>query len=547
MKKKYIYKKNFIFNIIKKDLICKKYKTITTRFPPEPNGFLHIGHAKSIFLNLNIAKKYNGKCNLRFDDTNPNSENLKYIKFIIKDIKWLGFKIINNIYYTSDYFNIIYKYAKELIKKNLAYVDELSKNKIHKYRGTLTKPGKISPFRNRSIKENLYMFKKMKYGYFPEGAACLRAKINMSSFNIVMRDPILYRIKYIKHFKTNKTWCIYPTYDFSHCISDSLEKITHSLCTLEFLDNRILYNWILDNITKKFNPCQYEFSRLNLTYYILSKRKLKFLVKNKFVNNWDDPRMPTLSGLKCKGYSSNSIYNFCKNIGITNQESLINIETLEHYVRNDLNKKSLHYMGVIDPLIIIIKNMGKHIEMILMLKNPKNIKEGYRIVPFSKKIYIDKSDYKEKFDKNYKRLILGRKIRLRNSYVIKAKKIIKNICGNIKKIYCIYYYNTLNKKIKINNKSINVIHWVSKKHSIPVTINLYNHLFKVPNPGKYKNIISIINPNSLIIKNSYVEPNLYYLKNYNSFQLERIGYFCLVKTKYKNNLIFNRIIKLKKY
>ncbi|XZR53221.1 MAG: glutamine--tRNA ligase [Enterobacteriaceae bacterium] len=543
MKKKINYP-NFIINIIKKDLYHKKYKIIKTRFPPEPNGYLHIGHAKALFLNFNISKKYNGIFNLRFDDTNPVCENIKYINAIKKDIKWLGLNI-NNIYYTSNYFDKIYNYAIELIKKNLAYVDELSKNKIKKKRGTLINSGKNSPYRNRSIIKNLNMFKKMKHGYFSEGSLCLRAKINMFSNNIIMRDPILYRIKYISHHQTNKKWCIYPTYDFSHCISDALEKITHSLCTLEFIDNRILYIWILKNITISFYPCQYEFSKLNLTFSILSKRKLNFLVYNKIVGGWDDPRMPTISGYRRRGYSPKSILSFLKNIGITKQENIIDINMLESYIRNDLNINALRVMGVINPLKIIITNMGMQTEMILMLHNPKKKTKGFRIVPFNNKIYIDRYDFKENKNKKYKCLILGNKIRLRNSYIIKAKKIIKNICGIIKIIYCNYYSNTLNKN-QIGYKINNVIHWVSEIHSILININLYNYLFKIPNILKCKNLISVINPYSLIIKNCYVEPSLFYYNKKKRYQFERIGYFYIYNYKCKYNLIFNRIITLKK-
>ncbi|WMC20286.1 MAG: glutamine--tRNA ligase [Enterobacteriaceae bacterium PSpyr] len=535
---------NFIINIIKKDLFKKKYKIIKTRFPPEPNGYLHIGHAKSLFLNSYISKKYNGIFNLRFDDTNPIYENIKYIKSIIKDIKWLGINI-NNIYYTSNYFNKIYKYAVKLIKQNLAYVDKLSKNKIKKKRGTLTYKGKNSPYRNQNINTNLKLFKKMKKGYFSEQSLCLRAKINMSSSNIIMRDPILYRIKYNLHNQTIKKWCIYPTYDFSHCISDAIEKISHSLCTLEFIDNRILYNWIIKNIKIKFRPCQYEFSKLNLTFSILSKRKLKFLVNNKFVNGWDDPRMPTLSAYKRRGYDNNSIISFLKNININKQENIIDINMLESYIRNNLNINALRIMGVLNPLKVILINMEKYTEMILMLNHPIKKKMGFRLVPFYYKIYIERSDFKEKKKKKYKGLILGNKVRLRNSYIIKAKKIIKNICGIIKTIFCYYYSNTLNKN-QNGYKKNDVIHWVSKKHYLNINVNLYNYLFKKPNIIKKKNLIKEINPFSLIIKHCYVEPSLFYFNIKKKYQFERIGYFYIDNYKYKYNLIFNRIITLKK-
>ncbi|QJC34185.1 glutamine--tRNA ligase [Enterobacteriaceae endosymbiont of Donacia cinerea] len=543
------YKKNFIFKIIEHDIENKKYNLICTRFPPEPNGYLHIGHIKSICLNFSIAKFYKGKFFLRIDDTNPSTENIKYIKSIKKDLMWLGFKWDQNIKYTSDYFNIIYKYAIELINKNLAYVDELSIKDIRNYRGTLLVSGIDSPYRNRSIKENLELFEKMRLGKFSEGSLSLRAKINMKSKIIIMRDPVLYRIKFQKHHQTNKKWCIYPTYDFSHCISDAVEGITHSLCTLEFQDNRILYNWILDNISIKNRPKQYEFSKLNIEYGITSKRNINTLIKNKIVSGWDDPRLLTISGLRRKGYTALSLKNFCYQIGVTKQSNIIEISFLESCIKLELNKSAPRAMAVLRPLKIIIDNFPLKKKIKLIVPNhPKNQEMGYKNIYFTKEIYIDVLDFSELEKKDFKRLILGSKVRLRYSFVIKAKKIVKDKKNNIFCIHCIYYKDTLG--IKINKKENNIkgiIHWISCAYAQPAKFYLYDNLFIKKNINNNDNILQFLNPKSLLIYDGFIEKNL--LKNNQNlhFQFEREGYFYFDK-KYsnKNKIIFNRILSLKK-
>ncbi|QJC35775.1 glutamine--tRNA ligase [Enterobacteriaceae endosymbiont of Donacia sparganii] len=544
------YKKNFIFKIIENDIRNKKYNIICTRFPPEPNGYLHIGHIKSICLNFSIAKFYKGIFFLRIDDTNPSTENIKYIKSIKKDLIWLGFKWDKNIKYSSNYFDLIYKYAIELIKKNLAYVDELNIKDIKNYRGTLLIPGKNSPYRNRSIEENLELFKKMRLGRFPEGKVSLRAKIDMQSKVIVMRDPVLYRIKFQEHHQTGKKWCIYPTYDFSHCIADAIEGITHSLCTLEFQDNRILYDWILNNISIKHHPKQYEFSKLKIEYGITSKRNINILIKNKIVSGWDDPRLLTISGLRRKGYTASSLKDFCYRIGITKQNNIIEISSLESCIRLELNKIAPRAMAVLRPLKIIIDNFPSNKKIKLLIPNhPNNKNMGYKNIYFTKEIYIDILDFSEIEKKNYKRLILGGKVRLRYSFIIKAKKIIKNKNGNITCIHCIYYKDTLGIKIDKKKRIIKgIIHWISCSYSKPALFYLYNNLFIKKNINNIDNILSFLNKKSLLIYNGFIEKNLLQLNNNNQhFQFEREGYFFFDK-KYsnKNKIIFNRIISLKK-
>ncbi|QJC31733.1 glutamine--tRNA ligase [Enterobacteriaceae endosymbiont of Donacia tomentosa] len=542
------YKKNFIFQIVNSDIKNKKYTLICTRFPPEPNGYLHLGHIKAICLNFTIAKYYNGKCYLRIDDTNPSTENIKYIEAIKKDLLWLGFKWDGKIKYSSDYFNILYKYAIELINKDLAYVDELNIQDIRKYRGTLLQPGKNSPYRNRPKKENLELFQKMRLGYFQEGSMSLRAKIDMKSNIIIMRDPVLYRIKYRKHHQTGKKWCIYPTYDFSHCIADALEGITHSLCTLEFQDNRILYNWILNNINinVKYYPKQYEFSRLNIENGITSKRKINFLLQNGIIKGWDDPRLFTISGLRKRGYTPSSLKNFCYKIGITKKNNIIEISSLESSLREELNKTAYRTMAVLKPLKIIIKNFPKKKKIKLIAPNhPHNPKMGSKIIYFTKEIYINLLDFMEKDTKNYKRLVLGKEVRLRHAFVIRAEKIIKDSFGKIKYIYCSYDPNTLGKKIEKNRNVKGVIHWVSCLYSIPATFYLYKNLLLKNNTENINDITSMINTKSLSIYNGFVESNL--LKTNNShFQFEREGYFYLIYNNQKEKtMFFNRIVSLK--
>ncbi|MFQ1007451.1 glutamine--tRNA ligase [Gilliamella apicola] len=538
---------NFIRQIIDADLAAGKYKTTHTRFPPEPNGYLHIGHAKSICLNFGLAQDYQGKCNLRFDDTNPAKEDIEYVESIKEDVRWLGFEWDGEICYSSDYFDRLYEYAIELIEKGLAYVDELSADEIREYRGTLTQPGKNSPYRDRSVDENLVLFKQMKEGKFAEGKACLRAKIDMASPFIVMRDPVLYRIKFAEHHQTGNKWCIYPMYDFTHCISDAIENITHSLCTLEFQDNRRLYDWVLDNITIEARPHQYEFSRLNLEYAITSKRKLTLLVTEKIVDGWNDPRMPTVSGLRRRGYTPASIREFCRRIGVTKQENTVEMSTLEFCIREDLNENAPRAMAVLDPIKVVIENFSETIDEVLSMPNHPNRPElGNREVTFTREIYIDRADFREEANKNYKRLVLGKEVRLRNAYVIRADRVEKDAEGNIQTIYCTYDPATLNKNPEDGRKVKGVIHWVSAKFAKPAEIRLYDRLFNTPNPGSADDFLSTINPNSLLIKKGFVEPSLQYAEVGKAFQFEREGYFCL-DSKYASddNLVFNRTVGLR--
>lgn len=538
---------NFIRQIVDADLAAGKYKTTYTRFPPEPNGYLHIGHAKAICLNFGIAQDYQGKCNLRFDDTNPVKEDVEYVESIKEDVQWLGFKWAGEPRYSSDYFEQLYSYAIELINKGLAYVDELSSDDIRDYRGTLTKPGKDSPYRERSIDENLKLFKKMKDGEFAEGKACLRAKIDMASPFIVMRDPILYRIKFAQHHQTGNAWCIYPMYDFTHCISDAIENITHSLCTLEFQDNRRLYDWVLDNITIAARPYQYEFSRLNLEYTLTSKRKLNLLVTENIVDGWNDPRMPTISGLRRRGYTASAIRDFCRRIGVTKQENTVEMSTLEFCIREDLNQNAPRAMAVLDPVKVVIENFSDSLDETLSMPNHPNRPElGQRSVMFSREIYIDRADFREEANKNYKRLVLGKEVRLRNAYVICAERVEKNDNGEIQTIYCSYDRTTLNKNPEDGRKIKGVIHWVSAKSAKPAEIRLYDRLFNTPNPGAAEDFLSTINGESLIIKQGFVEPGLQTAKIGQAYQFERKGYFCL-DSKYttQEHLVFNRTVGLR--
>lgn len=538
---------NFIRQIIDNDLAEAKYKTIQTRFPPEPNGYLHIGHAKSICLNFGIAQDYRGKCNLRFDDTNPVKEDVEYVESIKYDVQWLGFKWDGEVRYSSDYFDQLYHYAIELIEKGLAYVDELTPDEIREYRGTLTQPGKNSPYRDRSIDENLSLFNKMKNGDFAEGKACLRAKIDMASPFIVMRDPVLYRIKFASHHQTGDKWCIYPMYDFTHCISDAIENITHSLCTLEFQDNRRLYDWVLDNITISARPHQYEFSRLNLEYAITSKRKLNLLVSEKIVDGWDDPRMPTVSGMRRRGYTPAAIRDFCQRIGVTKQDNTVEMSTLEFCVREDLNQNAPRAMAVIDPVKVVIENYSDHLDEVLNMPNHPNRPElGNREVVFTRELFIDRADFREEANKNYKRLVLGKEVRLRNAYVIRADRVEKDENGEITTIYCSYDPATLNKNPEDGRKVKGVIHWVSAKFALPAEIRLYDRLFNTPNPGSADDFLTTINPNSLIIKQGLVEPSLRNSEPAVAYQFEREGYFCL-DSKYSSDdkLVFNRTVGLR--
>ncbi|WP_341851022.1 glutamine--tRNA ligase [Vibrio vulnificus] len=538
---------NFIRQIIDKDLADGKHTSVHTRFPPEPNGYLHIGHAKSICLNFGIAQDYQGKCNLRFDDTNPEKEDIEYVESIKNDVSWLGFEWDDEICYSSNYFDKLYEYAVELINKGLAYVDELSPEQIREYRGTLTAPGKPSPYRDRSAEENLVLFEKMRDGGFEEGKACLRAKIDMASSFIVMRDPVLYRVRFASHHQTGDKWCIYPMYDFTHCISDALEGITHSICTLEFMDNRRLYDWVLDNITIDCRPHQYEFSRLNLEYTVMSKRKLNQLVTEKLVNGWDDPRMPTISGLRRRGFTPASIREFCKRIGVTKQENMIEFSSLESCIRDDLNENAPRAMAVLDPVKLVIENFpAGELENLTVANHPNKPEMGEREVPFSREIWIEREDFREEANKKYKRLVLGSEVRLRGAYVIKAERVEKDDEGNITTIFCTYDSETLGVNPADGRKVRGVIHWVSADKGVPAEIRLYDRLFTVPNPAAADDFASTINPDSLTVMNGFVEPSLVEAEAEKGYQFERMGYFCAdSKDSSKEHLVFNRTVGLR--
>ncbi len=536
---------NFIRQIIDKDLADGKHTGIHTRFPPEPNGYLHIGHAKSICLNFGLAQDYQGQCNLRFDDTNPAKEDIEYVESIKQDVQWLGFQWDGDICYSSNYFDALYAYAVELIEKGLAYVDELTPDQIREYRGTLKQPGKNSPYRDRSVEENLALFEKMRAGGFAEGEACLRAKIDMASSFIVMRDPVIYRVRFISHHQTGDKWCIYPMYDFTHCISDALEGITHSLCTLEFQDNRRLYDWVLENITIDCQPHQYEFSRLNLEYTVMSKRKLNQLVNEKLVNGWDDPRMPTISGLRRRGFTPGSIVEFCKRIGITKQDNTIEFSSLEACIREDLNENAPRAMAVLDPVKVVIENFTGE-ETLTIANHPNKPEMGNREVPFTRELWIEADDFREEGNKKYKRLVLGKEVRLRGAYVIQANRIEKDEQGKVTTIYCSYDAETLGKNPADGRKVKGVIHWVSADKGMPAQVRLYDRLFTVPNPGAADDFAATINPDSLVTVSAYVEPSLAVAQPEQGFQFERTGYFCVdSKDSTAEALVFNRTVGLR--
>jgi len=539
---------NFIRNVINEDLSSGKHISIKTRFPPEPNGYLHIGHAKSICLNFGTAADYDGYCNLRFDDTNPAKEDIEYINSIKNDVEWLGFNWHGEVKFSSSYFNIFYKCAEELVSKGLAYVCFLSTDETREYRGTLKEPGENSPYRETSTKENLTLFRKMKAGGFKEGECVLRAKIDMSSSFMCMRDPTLYRIRFETHHQTNDDWCIYPMYDFAHCLSDAIEGITHSICTLEFQDNRRIYDWILENLDD-FNtvsrPHQYEFSRLNLEYASTSKRKLKFLVDSNHVTSWNDPRMPTISGLRRRGYTAASIRDFSERIGVSKVNSLTDISILESSIRDDLNNTAPRSMAVINPVKLVIENYpNDKIELLKAPLHPQNDEMGNREIFFSNEIYIDKEDFIEVAPNNkYKRLAINKEVRLRNAYVIKATHFMADEEGQIKTVYCTYDPDTLGKNPADGRKVKGVIHFVESSKAISAEFRIYNHLFLDPNPAKFDDLSFSINPNSLEIKNGFVEPNLSEAKAEMAYQFEREGYFC--RDSESEGLVFNKTVGLR--
>ena len=536
---------NFIRQIIDKDLQSGLHTQVQTRFPPEPNGYLHIGHAKSICLNFGIAQDYQGQCNLRFDDTNPDKEDIDYVNAIKNDVTWLGFEWQGEARYSSNYFDQLHAYALELIEKGLAYVDFSNQEQVREMRGTLTKPGTNSPYRDTSIEENLAQFAKMRNGEYKEGQCLLRAKIDMSSPFMCMRDPALYRVKFAHHHQTGDKWCIYPMYDFTHCISDAIEGITHSLCTLEFQDNRRLYDWVLENITIDVVPRQYEFSRLNLEYTVLSKRKLIQLVEEQYVSGWDDPRMPTIAGLRRRGFTAASIREFCKRIGVTKMDNMVEMGMLEAPLRDELNENAPRAMAVLEPVKIVIENYPQDgVELLDAPNHPNRPEMGSRQVPFTKEIYIEAEDFREEANKKFKRLVLGKEVRLRNAYVIKAQRVEKDEQGNVTTIFCEYDADTLGKDPADGRKVKGVIHWVSAEHAVAAEIRLYDSLFSVPNPAAEEDFAACINTNSLTVKNGWVEPSLAKVDVNSSeilaYQFERTGYFCFDKDSTADKLVFNR-------
>ena len=542
-------KADFIREIIKKYLEKDGSKKIHTRFPPEPNGYLHIGHAKSICLNFGLAEEFGGICNLRFDDTNPTKEEFEFVESIKKDIRWLGFDWGQQEYYASDYFEKLYEFAITLIKKGKAYVCDLSADEIRQYRGTLTQPGKESPYRNRSVEENLRIFKEMRDGKYPDGSKVLRAKIDMASPNLNMRDPVMYRIIHSSHHRTGRKWCIYPTYDWAHGQSDSIEGITHSICTLEFEDHRPLYDWFIQQL-EIHHPQQIEFARLNLTYTVMSKRMLAELVQNKYVNGWDDPRMPTISGMRRRGYSPQAIRNFCSAIGVSKAESIVDIAFLEHFIREDLNKRAPRVMGVINPLKVIIDNYPDNKEEELTaINNPENTQAGTRVLPFSKILYIEKDDFMEEPHQKFYRLAPGREVRLRYAYFIKCIDVVKDKNGNILELHCTYDPLTRGGDSPDGRKVKSTLHWVSARHCIEAEVRLYNNLFIKENPLDLKEGSSFkenLNPNSLkIVNNCKLEPSLIEAKQGSTYQFERLGYFCVDSESTNKKLVFNRTVTLK--
>ncbi len=543
--------KDFIRQIIEEDIKNKKHNgEVHTRFPPEPNGFLHIGHAKAICLNYGIAVQYGGKFNLRFDDTNPIKEEAKYVDAILTDMKWLGTNWEDRLFHASDYFPILYDYAVKLIEKGKAYVDDLSAEEIREYRGTLTEPGKNSPFRDRSIEENLELFERMKNGEFVEGEKTLRAKIDMAHPNMNMRDPVMYRIMYKTHHRTGDEWCIYPTYDFTHGESDSIERITHSLCSLEFENHRPLYNWFLEEL-EIFHPQQIEFARLNLSYTVMSKRKLIMLVEEGYVDGWDDPRMPTISGLRRRGYTAESIWDFLDRIGMAKSDNLVDYALLEHCVREELNKTASRYMAVLKPLKVIIDNYPENqVEELEAVNNPEDESAGTRKVPFSKELYIEQEDFMEDPPKKFYRLAPGREVRLRYAYFLKCNSVVKDNDGNVIELHCTYDPATKGGSAPDGRKVKATLHWVSAKHSLDAEVRLYEKLFINENPNdapEGKDFTTNINPDSLeILADCKLEPALVHVEPGERVQFERKGYFC-VDTKYssEDKHVFNRTVTLK--
>jgi glutaminyl-tRNA synthetase len=539
---------DFIREAVREDLSSARFEHVTTRFPPEPNGYLHIGHAKAIAIDFGIARDFGGKCNLRFDDTNPVKEDVEYVDSIKEDIHWLGFDWEEREFYASDYFDQLYEFALKLIRKGKAYVDDLSADEIRLHRGTLTEPGKESPYRNRTVAENLDLFQRMRSGEFPDGARVLRAKIDMASGNINMRDPVMYRILHEPpHHRTGDKWNIYPMYDFAHGQCDSIEGITHSLCSLEYEDHRPLYEWFLKEL-EIFEPRQIEFARLNMNYTVMSKRKLLKLVIEKLVNGWDDPRMPTLSGLRRRGFTSESIIDFCSRVGVAKNDSVVDIALLEHCIREDLNTRALRKMAVQHPLKVVLVNYPENqTEEMDAINNPEDPGMGTRQVPFSGVLYIEKDDFREEPPPKYFRLSPGREVRLRYAYFIKCVDFVKDANGEVTELHCTYDPTTRGGDAPDGRKVKSTIHWVSAAHAIPVEVRLYDRLFQSPDPEAGENFLNDLNPASLkVLNDCYVEPSLANAQPGDRFQFERQGYFCVDKdTHTQGRLVFNRTVALK--
>ncbi len=538
---------SFIEEIVESDLKTNKYEgRVHTRFPPEPNGYLHIGHAKSICLNFGIAEKYEGMCNLRFDDTNPLKEGEEFVESIKEDVKWLGFDWEDRLYFASDYFEQMYKYAVQLIKKGKAYVDDLSPEEIREHRGTLTEPGKESPYRNRTVEKNLELFERMRKGEFEEGSKTLRAKIDMAHPNLNMRDPVMYRIIKKPHYRQGEKWYIYPTYDWAHCLEDSIELITHSLCTLEFADHRILYEWFLEQLGI-YKPQQIEFGRLNLKYTVLSKRKLTILVQKGIVSGWDDPRMPTIAGLRRRGYTPEAIRDFVERTGVSRTDSVVEYSLLEHCIREDLNKRASRVMAVLDPVKLIIDNYpDDKVEWLDAENNPEDSNAGTRRIPFCKELFIERDDFMENPPKKFFRLAPGREVRLKHAYYVTCTDVVKDENGNIKEIHCVYDPESKGGWTKDGRKVKGTLHWVSARHCLTAEVRLYEHLFTKENPDEDEDFLKNINPNSLIVfNNCMIEPSLNDAKVGDKFQFLRKGYFCVDKSSKDNHLVFNRIVTLK--
>jgi len=543
---------NFIRFIIDEDMETGKWGgRVHTRFPPEPNGYLHIGHAKSICLNFGLARDYRGLCNLRFDDTNPTKEEIEYVESIKEDVRWLGYDWDDREYYASDYFDQLYGFAMSLIRAGNAYVDSLSADEIRKYRGTLTEPGRESPYRERSVEENIDLFQRMKDGQFEDGAHVLRAKIDMAAPNIIMRDPTLYRIRHVPHHRTGDRWCIYPMYDFTHCLSDSIERITHSICTLEFENNRELYDLVLDQLDL-YHPQQIEFARLNLSYTVLSKRKLIRLVDEDHVSGWDDPRMPTISGIRRRGYTPESIRNFCERIGLAKRDSIVDIALLEHCLREDLNRRAPRVMGVLRPLKVVIENYPEgHVDMLDALNNPEDPDAGMRQVPFSREIYIERDDFMEEPPKKFFRLAPGREVRLRYAFFITCRDVVKDSAtGEIVELRCTYDPATRGGDAPDGRKVKATLHWVSAAHAINAECRLYDHLFTKENPNETaegKDFTAYLNPDALeILSDCKLEPGLLQATSGFPYQFERLGYFVVdAKDSREDRMVFNRTVTLR--